>query len=135
MAAQCDIDGSSRQRGDDTGDFPSAERRFQDAILATLKQRNLIDEVGEEDIPAVVSGSAEVILPTQIGIGNWTEISSGAAARSTYGIIAVGIGVPELVGQVVVQQRAAHRRLKRIVVAVRLVSRHLNAVVSEVRNN
>src|SRR5271157_2382757 len=92
-----DIQRSSRYDADDARDFPTAHKRLQHLVLAILQERDLVDEVGEENLPPVKAGPSVIVLPTQVGIGNIVEVSSASPAVER--VVGVGIGVPKLICQ------------------------------------
>ena len=73
--AQSDVQGGSGLNGNNAGKLPTSKRCSQRATVAVAHKRNLIDEVGEEQVADVKGGWAEVVLPASVGIGNIAQVA------------------------------------------------------------
>src|SRR5271169_1986693 len=81
-ATDSKIQGRARFHGDDAREGPSTQRCFQRLAVAVVEERNIVDEVGEQAVGAIVETGAAVVAPSQVWIRHVIEIAAAAAGGS-----------------------------------------------------
>ena len=127
-ASDAEVERRSRHHRDDARHLPSAQGRLQKTVVRVLEERQLVDEVDECNLGAVIRRWADVIAPSRIRVSGVVEIAAAAIAAGVR-INRVPDRISNLQGEIVAYV-AMQVDLERVVMAILTVLGHADRAVA-----